>query len=146
MGIAVDPAQLRTLALAAADAAGALDSRALRVSQAEQRTRWKGPGRERYDDRSREVMRHARRLAADLRDAVRTLSKAAQQLEDELAALYRDEQSVRAYVAAGRSVTETDPAKLAVAGTVRTSPPPRGDPEWARLARKLYHHSYAKVP
>jgi hypothetical protein len=146
MAALANPRDLYRLALAAEDAAGALDSRARRIGQAEQRTTWKGPGRRRYDPLSAEARRRAERLGKDLRHAMRLLTKAAKRVEDEIAALRTDERKVRTYRSVSTAGAVPDPAREAVFERVRRNPPPSGDPEWAAMARTLYGRSAATVP
>jgi hypothetical protein len=70
------------------------------------------------------------------------LFDAARRLEAEVAALRRDEATVRAVY----TQHFDDPVKKAVADAAYRQPPPSGDPEWAHLARKLTGGSASTVP
>jgi uncharacterized protein YukE len=142
-----NPQHLYDVALAAEVAAGALSSRPQRIREAEDRTYWKGPGRERYDELSTRVLKQAEQLDRDLREATRQLTAAAKRVEDEIRLLRQDEQDLRSYTWVERRNTPSpDTVAQTVKHRVDHAPPPRDDPQWATLARMLFGRSRATVP
>jgi hypothetical protein len=145
-----DPADMQALARAVKAAATDLELVQL-IRKVEGLTDWEGPGRRRYDERSREAQQEARRFAEDLGAGARKLVPAADRLVEEVRRLRRDEENVRRFAREYKGPSSAgvvpSPTVEAIVAQVRADrAPPGGDPTWAWMARQIFGRSESRAP
>jgi hypothetical protein len=137
--VLINTGDLNAVRRAVTNAHTALVLAARDIRKVEDQTTWKGPGRRQYDELSAQALGDIDRFARGLERAERDLDQALIRLGKEMADLDHDQRRVEDIV---KGATPTPvlprPGTSQVLEKLRWSGgPPRGDTEWAVMARTV---------